>query len=89
MSYKKLKERLFNSKIQFERIDDKTLNNLNINRKDIDKNLIQYFIFFEELENKTKLNPDIKIQSYGREIHLIIEYLDTLDELVFNKIKDR
>lgn len=85
MSYKKLKERLIESKIKFEQLDECYLKDLNIKKDTINRNLIQYFIFFEELEQKIKLNPSVKIQSYGRQIHLIVEYLDVLDKTILKK----
>lgn len=82
MNYKKLKENVFLAKIKIEKMSEMNLKRNKIDKKTVEKDLIQYLIFFEELENKIKLEPKIKINDYKKNILHIERYMQVLNKML-------
>lgn len=80
MNYNDLKTRLY----KIKRVIEDT-NNLKFISKNMDKNiitndLVQYFIFIEELENKIKKDKSISIEKHKKELLLINQYISILEK---------
>lgn len=80
MSYIKLKERLVNVKLKLEKTSDLKLTLRQLDKEQITKDLIQYFIFFEELETKVKNDKNTNIEDYKKQIYLVNKYVNILEK---------
>ncbi len=80
MSYKNLKKKLFDIKIKVEQTSVLKLKSKNLDKNMITKDLVQYFIFFEELEIKLKKDKSLKLEDYRKQLSLINKYIKTLEQ---------
>lgn len=81
MSYKKLKEDLINIIELLDNISDEELKNKELNKESIMKDLIQYMIFFEELEQQIKRNRTT-LENHKDKFKIIKKYLIVLEKLI-------
>lgn len=80
MSYKNLKKRLFDLKIKIENTSVLKLKSKNLDKDMITKDLVQYFIFFEELETQLKNDKSLKLEDYKKSLLLINKYISTVEK---------
>lgn len=82
MTYNDLKLKLIRFKLILEKTTEKECSKLGLDKRQVEKDIIQYVIFIEELESLLKKDKTRKMSEYNKQLNLINHYLDVLDKKI-------
>lgn len=82
MNYKDLKIKLIKIKMSIEKLDEQFFNDKDLSKNEINNALIQYIIFFEELEDILKENELKSVNKYRKQLNIINDYLVELENII-------
>lgn len=82
VNYLELKDNFYDVFKKVNELDDNYFERKSLNKYEILEHLTQFHLFFQEVDNKKKINKDLKLSNYKENLNLIYHYIGHLKKKI-------